>query len=129
MTLLGVCIFNFSFFFPEKHPPHPSTIGDGANHLPTPHPTPPHPRRLFLRCRELSVEHLGVQGPLQNQGKKKAGVCVSRQDCLAIIIDLPQNMQAYEGLSKFSLKWEMSEGGGGLAERNKEETLKKQATL
>lgn len=30
-------------------------------------------------------------------------------------------MQAYEGLSKFSLKWEMSEQGGGLAERNKEE--------
>lgn len=29
-------------------------------------------------------------------------------------------MQAYEGLSQFSLKWEMSERGGGLAERNKE---------
>lgn len=29
-------------------------------------------------------------------------------------------MQAYEGLSQFSLKWEMFERGGGLAERNKE---------
>lgn len=127
MVLLGVCVsvcvyLIFLSLFLRNIPLY------RCQPSPTPHPTPPQPR-LFLRCRELSLEHLGVQDPLQNQRKKKAGVCVSRQDCLAIIIDLSQNMQAYEGLSKFSLQWEMSEGGGGLAERNKEEKLKKQATL
>lgn len=43
------------------------------------------------------------------QPPQKAYACFPWQACLNIIIDLSQSIQAYEGLSKSFLKWEMLE--------------------
>lgn len=77
---------------------------DGPGNGPTrlPHPCPVHPVRLATRA---------LPSPFSSNTSLAGGhsgwKCLLKYHLYILGIDLSQNMQAYEGLSKSFLKWEM----------------------